>query len=187
MLSLGILGSFEQSNAVLGKALRDEDLAVRSMAEDALWAIWFRADTPEHNQTLEEVRNAISQSRDLVRISARATQRAEALVTRLIAESPTSPRLTTSGLSSISSRADMSKVLRIASECSTATRFTSGPLRDWQCQLGLNRRRDAIKSLRRALKLRPHNSCAPREHPRAGEADRIRRYRDDSSSAGETE
>jgi cytochrome c-type biogenesis protein CcmH/NrfG len=27
-----------------------------------------------------------------------------------------------------------------------------------QCQLNLNRRRDALKSLRRALKLRPHNS-----------------------------
>jgi tetratricopeptide (TPR) repeat protein len=27
-----------------------------------------------------------------------------------------------------------------------------------QCQLSLNRRRDALKSLRRALKLRPHNS-----------------------------
>ena len=60
VLSLGILGSFEQSNAVLGKALRDNDVAVRSMAEDALWAIWFRADTPEHNQMLEQVRLAIS-------------------------------------------------------------------------------------------------------------------------------
>ena len=38
VLALGILGSFEQSNPVLGKALRDDDLAVRSMAEDALWA-----------------------------------------------------------------------------------------------------------------------------------------------------
>ena len=58
VLSLGILGSFAQSNAVLGKALRDDDVAVRSMAEDALWAIWFRADTPEHNQALEQVRRA---------------------------------------------------------------------------------------------------------------------------------
>ena len=34
VLSLGIIGSFEQSNSALGMALRDSDIAVRSMAED---------------------------------------------------------------------------------------------------------------------------------------------------------
>ena len=29
------------------------------MAEDALWAVWFRADTAEHNQILEQVRHSI--------------------------------------------------------------------------------------------------------------------------------
>ena len=60
MLSLGIMGTFAQSNAVLGKALSDDDSVVRSMAEDALWAIWSRADTPEHNQALSQVQLAIS-------------------------------------------------------------------------------------------------------------------------------
>ena len=74
-----MLGTFEQSNAVLGKALRDQDLAVRSMAEDALWAIWFRADTPEHNRTLEQVRQLIGREQ---------LEQAETLVKRLIADAP---------------------------------------------------------------------------------------------------
>ena len=56
-----------------------EDLAVRSMAEDALWAIWFRADTPEHNQRLEQVRHSIGREQ---------LEQAETLVTRLIADAP---------------------------------------------------------------------------------------------------
>src|SRR5262249_27694718 len=60
VLSLGIMGTFEQSNTVLGKALADDDSVVRAMAEDALWAIWSRADTPEHNQALNQVQLAIS-------------------------------------------------------------------------------------------------------------------------------
>ena len=60
VVSLGLLGSFEQSNAVLGRSLKDSDAAVRGMAEQSLWTLWFRADTPEHNQLLEQVRHAIS-------------------------------------------------------------------------------------------------------------------------------
>ncbi len=60
VLALGILGSFQESNAVLGNALRDNDASVRSMAEDALWAIWFRAGSPEQNRMLSQVRRSIS-------------------------------------------------------------------------------------------------------------------------------
>ena len=52
VLALGVIGSFEQSNTALGRALRDNDPIVRTMAESALWAIWFRADSPENNQNL---------------------------------------------------------------------------------------------------------------------------------------
>ena len=60
VLSLEIVGSFEHSNTVLGRALSDDDPVVRTMAEDSLWAIWFRADTSEHNQILRDVALAIS-------------------------------------------------------------------------------------------------------------------------------
>ncbi len=79
VLALGILGTFEHSNAVLGKALRDDDPTVRNMAEDALWAVWSRADTAEHNQTLELVRRAIVREQ---------LDEAEKLATSLIGDAP---------------------------------------------------------------------------------------------------
>src|SRR6516165_8559139 len=39
VLALGVTGGFEQSNAALGRALRDDDPIVRTTAESALWAI----------------------------------------------------------------------------------------------------------------------------------------------------
>jgi tetratricopeptide (TPR) repeat protein len=151
VLSLGIFGSFEQSNAALGRALRDEDLAVRSMAEDALWAVWFRADTPEHNRILEEVQHSIKREQ-LVR--------AETLVTRLIAGAPNFAE-------AYNQRAIVyflqGRLAESAEDCQRVLElnpFHIGAIEGLaQCQLRLNRARDALKSFRRALKLRPHNSA----------------------------
>jgi tetratricopeptide (TPR) repeat protein len=151
VLSLGILGSFEQSNAVLGKALRDDDPAVRGMAEDALWAIWFRADSPENNQTLERVRHSISREQ---------LEQAETLVTRLIADAPNFAE-------AYNQRAFIyflqGRFAESAVDCQrvlTRNPFHIGAVEGLaKCQLGLNRARDALKSLRRALKLRPHNTA----------------------------
>ena len=79
VLGLGVVGGFEQSNAVLGRALRDSDPTVRTMAEAALWAIWFRADSSENNDTLEEVRMLIGHRR---------LEAAVSLANRLIVRSP---------------------------------------------------------------------------------------------------
>jgi tetratricopeptide (TPR) repeat protein len=151
VLSLGILGSFEQSNTVLGKALRDDDLAVRSMAEDALWAVWFRADTPQHNQMLEQVRLSIKREQ---------LEQAETLLTRLIADAPNFAE-------AYNQRAFVyflqGRFAESADECQrvlTRNPYHIGAIEGLaKCQLGLNRPRDALKSLRRALKLRPHNSA----------------------------
>ncbi len=91
VLALGVTGSFEQSNTALGRALRDNDPIVRTMAESALWAIWFRADSPENNQNLEEVRLLIGHHRvdaavnAASRLIARAPKYAEAYNQRAIA------------------------------------------------------------------------------------------------------
>src|SRR5262245_34525121 len=58
VLALGLCGTF-QSNAAVAHALRDSDLTVRRLAGDALWSIWFRADTPENNKVLEQVSHLI--------------------------------------------------------------------------------------------------------------------------------
>ena len=79
VIALGQLGGFERSNATLGRALRDRDPVVRDLAEEALWSIWFRADTPENNQILQEV----------TRLTGREQlNRAEALATHLIGIAP---------------------------------------------------------------------------------------------------
>ena len=151
VLSLGILGTFEQSNAVLGRALRDDDLSVRSMAEDALWAVWFRADSAEHNQTLERVRQAIGHEQ---------LDQALALVTGLIGEAPNFAE-------AYNQRAFVyflqGRYAESAADCQQVLArnpFHIGAIEGLaKCQLSLNHPREALKSLRRALKLRPHNSA----------------------------
>jgi tetratricopeptide (TPR) repeat protein len=150
VLSLGILGTFEQSNTALGRALSDQDLAVRSMAEDALWAVWFRADTPAHNQTLDEVRAAINRKQ---------LEKAEKLATQLIAEAPNFAE-------AYNQRAIVfflqGRFAESAEDCANVIErnpFHIGAIEGMaQCQIQLNRNRDALKTLRRALKLRPHNN-----------------------------
>ena len=59
VLSLGLFGGFG-SNAAVARALRDPDPTVRTLADNALWAIWFRADSPENNEALEQIHQLIT-------------------------------------------------------------------------------------------------------------------------------
>ena len=52
---------------------------VRKLAEDALWSVWFRADTPEHNQIAPAGAQLIGREQ---------LDQAEALATRLIVVAP---------------------------------------------------------------------------------------------------
>ena len=45
VLSLGLFGGLE-NNATLARALRDDDATVRSLADNALWAIWLAPIRP---------------------------------------------------------------------------------------------------------------------------------------------
>ena len=54
VLALGMLGSMKV-NGSLAHRLHDDDPAVSSMAADALWSIWFRAETPENNDELQRL------------------------------------------------------------------------------------------------------------------------------------
>jgi tetratricopeptide (TPR) repeat protein len=53
-LALGLCGAMN-CNKSLAVMLHDDDLAVRQMASDAMWAIWFRAGTPAHNEELQRL------------------------------------------------------------------------------------------------------------------------------------
>ncbi len=90
VLALGLMGSFK-CNAAVAHALRDQDPAVRSLAQSALWAIWFRADTAENNARLEQIHELNSQGlfeeaeRQATRLIERAPEFAEAYNQRAIA------------------------------------------------------------------------------------------------------
>src|SRR5262249_3533473 len=55
VLALGMIGSM-QSNILLAARLRDDDRKVQDLAVDALWSLWFRADSEANNKELERVR-----------------------------------------------------------------------------------------------------------------------------------
>lgn len=54
VLALGMVGTM-YVNMPLASCLHDDDPTVREWAADALWSIWFRADTPENNQELQRL------------------------------------------------------------------------------------------------------------------------------------
>jgi len=148
VLAMGLFGTFE-SNAIVARALRDSDSTVRDLADNALWAIWFRADTPENNAMLEQVRLLIRHERleDAARLAtrliARAPQFAEAYNQRAIA------------------RFFQGHFEESAEDCQQVLErnpYHFGALAGLaQCQLQLDRRREALKTFRRALRLQPYS------------------------------
>jgi tetratricopeptide (TPR) repeat protein len=54
VLALGLLGTMASNEAVAGR-LHDDDPAVRRLAIDALWSLWFRGDTEANNQELQRL------------------------------------------------------------------------------------------------------------------------------------
>ncbi len=150
VLSLGIIGSFQHSNAVLGRALSDDDPVVRSMAEDALWAVWFRADTPEHNQTLSQVALAISREQ---------LDQAEVLVTRLIATAPNFAEAYNQRAIIYFLQGRFAESVQDCQRVLARNPYHFGAISGMaQSQVRLNRPQDALKSLRRALKIQPHHA-----------------------------
>ncbi len=146
VLALGLFGSFE-SNAAVARALRDRDPTVRSLAGTALWAIWFRADTPENNEALERVRDLINRGKldqavaTATQLIDRAPRFAEAYNQRAIAHFYRGRYE--------ESAADCRRVLERNPYHFGALSGLAG------CQLRLDQRRDALETFRRALKLRP--------------------------------
>jgi tetratricopeptide (TPR) repeat protein len=148
VLALGVCGGFG-SNAAVARALRDPDPLVRSLADNALWAIWFRADTPVNNALLEQVRTLIGRQRLeeaivlATRLIGRAPEFAEAYNQRAIA------RFLLGELEA--SAADCRRVL-------ARNPYHFGALSGLaQCQLRLNQRREALITFRRALRLQPYS------------------------------
>ncbi len=146
VLALGLSGSFA-SNAAVARGLRDADPTVRGLTHNALWAIWFRADTPENNQALERVSELVHQERledavtQATRLIERAPQFAEAYNQRAIA------------------RFFLGQFAESAADCEAVLArnpYHFGALGGLaQCQFRLGRRTAALATLKRSAKLQP--------------------------------
>ena len=148
LLAIGLYGTYS-CNASVARALRDNDLTVRRMASDALRALWFRADTDENNKTLEHVSRLIARQR---------TEDAIELATQLIAQAPKFAEAYNQRAFAHyllghfeESVADCRRVLEL-------NPYHFGALEGMaKCQLELEQPAEALKTLRRALKLEPFN------------------------------
>jgi tetratricopeptide (TPR) repeat protein len=150
-LALGVMGNFKQSNTVLGKALGDADPGVRGMAEQALWAVWFRADSPEHNRMLGQVAQAISREQ---------LAQAEALATRLIADAPNFAEAYNQRAIVYFLEGRFAESIRDCQQVLSRNPYHFGAISGMtEAQRRLNRSQDALDSLRRALKIQPHSEA----------------------------
>ena len=119
------------------------------MHENALWAIWCRADTPENNAVLEQVRLLIGQERPGDAVT---------LATRLIARTP--------GFAEAYNQRAIAHFVQghfaeSADDCQRVLQrnpYHFGALAGLaKCQLRLDQRQEALKTFRRALRLQPFN------------------------------
>ena len=161
VLALGVLGTFDGCNALLGRALRDDDAVVRTMAERALWVVWFRADAPENNQALESIRSLVA---------AEKLEEAVDRATRLIARAPRFAEAYNQRAIAYFKQGDFARSAEDCIRTLTLNPFHVGALGGLaQCQLELGQPREALKTLRRGLKLQPHSEGL-NEHVRMLEA-----------------
>ncbi|MFO0958649.1 MAG: HEAT repeat domain-containing protein [Isosphaeraceae bacterium] len=148
VLALGLFGTFE-SNRAVGESLKDPDPIVRNQATQALWSIWFRADTPDHNAQLAEVRALIGRNR---------AREAEAAATRLIDRAP---GFAEAYNQRAIARFALGKFAECAGDCRMVlqkNRYHFGALDGLtRCYLELGQRPEALETCRRALKLQPYN------------------------------
>jgi tetratricopeptide (TPR) repeat protein len=161
VLALGVLGTFDGCNAHLGRALRDDDAVVRTMAERALWVVWFRADSPENNQELEEVRGLVAAERP-----DEAVERASRLIAR-------APRFAEAYNQRAIAYFQQGRFAESATDCIRTLAlnpFHVGALGGLaQCQLNMDQPHEALRTLRRSLRLQPHSKGLS-DHVRALES-----------------
>jgi tetratricopeptide (TPR) repeat protein len=143
VFALGLLGSME-ANAPLAARLHDEE-DVAGLAADALWSVWFRADSPANNAELER----------LVRM--RDREKALAGLDRLLEKAPTfaeahNQRAVVAFRLKQYERAlaDCERVLRLNPHHFGAQAGVG------QCYLQLRKNKLALKAFRNALRINPH-------------------------------
>jgi tetratricopeptide (TPR) repeat protein len=144
VLALGLLGSMDTSEN-LADHLRDQDPVVCRMAVDALWSVWFRADSPENNEDLRRLARLQDPPQALARLDAliaRAPDFAEAYNQRAIVHFRLKDY--------VRSLEDCERTLQLNPNHFAALAGMG------KCFLQLRKHRAALRSFRQALRINPH-------------------------------
>ncbi len=143
VFALGQSGTMAASPAVAHR-LRDNDAEVRELAVDALWSIWFRADSDENNRELQRL------------LRTREREKARAGLDRLIERAPMFAE-------AYNQRAVLSFRLKdfekAAADCEKVLKLNPhhfGALAGLgQCYLQMRKNKGALKAFRAALRINP--------------------------------
>jgi tetratricopeptide (TPR) repeat protein len=145
VLALGLTGTMKNSNALVAGMLDDDDRGVRQLAADALWSIWFRADTDTNNRELQRLvslRDRRKKRAGLDALISKAPQFAEAYNQRAILHFETEEWH--------KSIADCERVLKLNPYHFGAA---AGMAR---CHMELGKHRAALKAFRIAFRINPN-------------------------------
>jgi tetratricopeptide (TPR) repeat protein len=144
LLALGLLGTMNACPAIAAR-LRDDDREIAQMATDTLWTLWFRGDSPPHNEELQRLARLRDREKALAGLDAlirRAPNFAEAYNQRAIVYF----RLKQFDRS----LADCEKVLEMNPYHFGAQAGLG------QCCLQMRKHRAALKAFRNALRINPN-------------------------------
>jgi tetratricopeptide (TPR) repeat protein len=145
-LALGSIGSYD-SNVALGRALNDTDRGVRTLAEDAIRAVWCRAGNETHRQRLRSIIR-LNTKKQYELAASRATELL--LEARLFAEVWNQRAVANFGLRHyVESIGDCREALEINPYHFAAAAGMG------QCYLQLGNAASALECFRRALRLNP--------------------------------
>ncbi len=151
VLSLGLVGG-ASSNTPVGERMKDDDPVVRSFAENALWGIWSRADTPENNQALTTVRNLLSEEK---------LDEAMSRVNLLIDKAPRFAEAWNQRAIIHFSRGDWEKSAADCRKVIEMNPYHYGAISGMaQCYLRADQPKQAIEAFRMLARIQPHNTAA---------------------------
>lgn len=143
VVALGLLGTVHSNKLVAGR-LHDRDAEVRRLAADALWAIWFRADSAANIQELQRLIR--------IRDAQQALPAFDALIKKAphFAEAFNQRAIVYFRLEEFhKSIADCEKALKL-NPCHFGAQAGIG-----QCYMKLRKPRGALRAFRQALRINP--------------------------------
>jgi tetratricopeptide (TPR) repeat protein len=150
VLALGLIGG-TNANTAVGERMKDADPVVRSFAENALWGIWFRSDSPANNAELSAIRNLMSEERP---------NEAFDRVNQLIDKSPGFAEAWNQRAIIHFSRGDWDKSAQDCARAVELNPYHYGALSGMaQCQLKSGLTKEALETFRKLVRIQPHNTA----------------------------